>query len=276
MKFGVCTWVFGDAPLEEVARTVAGMGYDGLELKGDPACSPVALRPLLAGLGLEVLSITPENVDLAHPDPAVRHQALDYYRWAIDLAAELGCPIVSCHGAVGRIRPLATQESEWAYLREGVAALAEVARAAGVRIAVEVLNRYESHLVNTARQALALLEGLDTGTVGILLDAYHMNIEEAYPPEAVRLTGERLSLFHVADSNRAAPGRGHTDWAALLAALRATGYHGDVIVECTASGPDPFTPVKGEGWRQELEAYLRESIAFLSQSLGPAAPPGRR
>lgn len=269
MRFGVCTWVFGGAPMATVAQKLAGMGYDGLELFGDRAHSPSTLKPLMDGLGLRVLSITPENVDLAHPDPGVRREALDYYRWAIDLAAGLGCPIVSCHGAVGRVRPLATQEAELAYLREGVAALAEAARAAGVRIAVEVLNRYESHLVNTARQALDLLEGIDPATAGILLDAYHMNIEEARPDEAVRLAGKRLFLFHVADSNRAAPGRGHTDWAALFAALRAAGYSGDVIVECTASGPDPFTPVKAEGWREELEGYLRESLAFLERGLGP-------
>lgn len=266
MRFGACTWIFGDAPIEKMAHKLAGLGYDGLELKGDLAYSPAQLRPLLAGLGLEVLSITPEDVDLAHPDAAVRREALDYYRRAIDLAAGLGCPIVSCHGAVGRIRPMAAQSEELAYLREGVATLAEVARAAGVRIAVEVLNRYESHLVNTASQALALLEGIDPGAAGILLDTYHMNIEEASPAGAVRLAGERLLLFHVADSNRAAPGRGHTDWPALLAALREAGYGGDVIVECTASGPDPFTPVKGEGWREELEGYLRESIDFLAQA----------
>jgi len=266
VEFGVCTWIFGDEPIEGVARKVAAMGYDGVELKGDPTLSAAALKPVLAGSGLQVLSITPENVDLAHPDAAVRRQALDYYRWAIDLAAGLDCPLVSCHGAVGRIRPLASQDVEWAYLREGVAALAEVAQATGVRIAVEALNRYESHLVNTAAQALALVEGIDPEAAGILLDAYHMNLEEARPAEAVRLAGRRLFLFHVADSNRAAPGRGHTDWAALLAALNDIGYRGDLVVECTASGPDPFTPVKGDGWREELDAYLRESIAFLRRS----------
>jgi len=276
MEFGVCSWVFGDAPIEEVAQKVAALGYGGVELKGDRAYRPATLRPLLARLGLAVLSITPENVDLAHPDPTVRREALDYYRWAVDLAAELGCPIVSCHGMVGRIRPLASQDAEMAHLREGVAALAEAVRGTGVRIAVEALNRYESHLANTARQALDVVEGLDPSAVGILLDAYHMNIEEACPAEAVRLAGQRLFLFHVADSNRAAPGRGHTDWAALVAALNDIAYRGDVVVECTASGPDPFTPVKGEGWRDELEGYLRESLAFLARNLGPSTRPGQR
>ncbi len=270
MRFGVCTWVFGAAPIEEVARKLAALGYHGLELKGDlEAYAPARLRPLLAGLGLAVLSITPENVDLAHPDVEVRRAALDYYQRAIAFASELACPIVSCHGAVGRIRPVASQQAEQGYLREGIAELAGVARAAGVRVAVEALNRYESHLVNTAQQAVALLEGLDPGATGILLDAYHMNIEEADPAAAVRLAGSQLALFHVADSNRAAPGRGHIAWPTLLAVLHEIGYAGDVVVECTAPGPDPFTPVKGPSWQPALETYLRESLAFLGGHLGP-------
>ncbi len=254
-------------PIDEVAQRLAALGYRGLELKGDLAAyTPARLRPLFAGLGLEVLSITPENVDLAHPDPAVRREAMDYYRRALAFAAELACPILSCHGAVGRVRALETQQAEWGYLREGLATLAEAARLAGVRIALEALNRYESHLANTAQQARALVEGLDAG---ILLDAYHMNIEEADPAAAMRLAGERLFLFHVADSNRAAPGCGHTNWPALFGALREIGYAGDVVVECTASGPDPFTPVKGPGWQEELAAGLRQALAFLTEHLGP-------
>jgi len=139
------------------------------------------------------------------------------------------------------------------------------ARAAelNLRLAMEVLNRYESHLLNTAAQAVDFVTQVGAPNVGVLLDAYHMNIEEADPAAAILDAGQRLFLFHAADSNRQAAGRGHTDFLALTRALRRIGYAGDVIIECTAAGPDPFTPVKGEGWQDEVKQYAAESLRLL-------------
>lgn len=266
MRFGVCTWIFGDMPLGSIADTLVRLGYHGMELMGNlGAYRPDEVRAVCRQTGLSVLSLTPENVDLAHPDAAIRNEAIDYYRGLIDFAHEVGCPIVSCHGAVGRIRAVATQQAEYGYLREAVAALAPLAADASIRIAMEVLNRYESHLLNTAAQAAAFVQDVGHPSVGILLDAYHMNIEEANPAQAVEHAGQRLFLFHVADSNRAGLGLGHTDFHALAAALKRIGYAGDIIVECTAQGPDPFTPIKGEGWRDELVGYLRHSREYLQR-----------
>jgi D-psicose/D-tagatose/L-ribulose 3-epimerase len=271
LRFGVCTWVFGGASLVQAAAKIASIGCDGLELMGDlSAYRPAEVRSVCEGTGLSVLSLTPENEDLAHPDEAVRQKALDYYRRLIEFAHEIDCPLVSCHGAVGRVRAISSQDVEYNYLRESVAALAETAQAARIKIAMEVLNRYESHLLNTAAQALRFVQAIDHSSIGILLDAYHMNIEEANPARAVESAGDHLFIFHVADSNRAGVGRGHTDFAALAAALKRIGYAGDVIVECTASGPDPFTPVKGTGWQAELETYLAESLAYMRRNFAPS------
>lgn len=266
MGFGVCTWTFGDMPIDHIAEILARLGYDGMELMGNLQAHRLEdIRAVCRQAGLSVLSLTPENVDLAHPDEAVRRDALDYYHRLIDFAREVGCPVVSCHGAVGRVRAIASQEQEYGYLRDGVAVLAPLAAEAGVRIAMEVLNRYESHLLNTAAQAVEFVRAVGHPSVGILLDAYHMNIEEANLAQAVEHAGKRLFLFHVADSNRAGLGLGHTDFPALATALKRIGYAGDIIVECTASGPDPFTPVKGEGWRDELVGYLRQSREYLQR-----------
>lgn len=270
MRFGVCTWTFGDMPIDSIADTLARLGYHGMELMGDLRIHrPDGIRAICRQTDLSVLSLTPENVDLAHPDATVRNDALDYYRRLIDFAHEVGCPIVSCHGAVGRIRALASQQAEYGHLLESVVALAPFAAEAGIRIAMEVLNRYESHLLNTAAQAVEFVRAVGHPSVGILLDAYHMNIEEADLPQAVACAGDRLFLFHVADSNRAGLGLGHTDFPALVAALKAIGYAGDVIVECTAQGPDPFTPAKGDGWQEELIGYLRRSREYLQQHFTP-------
>lgn len=264
MRYGVCTWVFGGEPLPRTAGRLAALGYDGVELAGDlERYRAREVSAVLDDHGLALLSITPENVDLAHPDGPVRSEALDYYLRLLDFAAEAGRAIVCCHGRVGRVRAVASQEEERRLLLDGVRRLGVEAGARGLRVAMEVLNRYESHLLLTAGEALRFVEEAGSSHVGILLDAYHMNIEEEDPAGAVRSLGGRLFLFHAADSNRRAVGRGHTDFPGLFRALGESGYGGDVIVECTASGPDPFTPIKGEGWTEEVEGYVGESILAL-------------
>ncbi len=266
MKYGVCNWIFGDEPLGETVARLTGFGYDGLELKGDlELYDPAEVRTVLDDHGLAVLSLTPEDVDLPHPDATVRAQAVDYYLRLLDFAAEVGAPMVGCHGAVGRIRPVASYEQEYVNFVVGVQRIAERALELGLQLAIEVLNRYESHLLNTAEEAVHFVEEVGMSNVGILLDAYHMNIEEANLADAIRTVGERLFLFHIADSNRQAVGRGHTDFQGVIRALKDIGYNGSIIVECTASGPDPFTPVKGQGWRDEVANYVAESITLLRE-----------
>jgi D-psicose/D-tagatose/L-ribulose 3-epimerase len=263
-KLGVCTWTFGPQPLEETLARIKALGYDGVELHGDlDAFRPQAVRSLLSDHDLEVFSLTPDNVDPATPDADTRRTALGYYRRLVNFAAELGEPVVSFHGLVGRIAPLASMAEEEQLLVEALHTVCDHARHAGIRVVYEVLNRYESHLVNTGRAALALLERVGADNLGVLLDAYHMNIEEAAPAEAIREVGPRLGLFHVADSNREGVGRGHTDFAALAQALDEVGYQGPVIVECTAAGANPFTPVKPGDYQAVLEGYLAESREWL-------------
>ena len=263
-RYGVCNWIFGDEDLATTAAVLAELGFDGVELKGDlELYDSGEVNAVLSDHGLAVLSLTPDNVDLAHPDARVRTEALDYYLRLLDFAAAVGAPVVSCHGAVGRVRPLAEYGEEYGQFVLGVQRLAVRAAELHLRLAMEVLNRYESHLLNTARQAIGFVERVHAPNVGILLDAYHMNIEEADPATAILDVGERLTLFHAADSNRQAVGRGHTDFLTLARALQRVGYAGDVVIECTAAGPDPFTPVKGEGWRDETRRYAAESLRLL-------------
>jgi D-psicose/D-tagatose/L-ribulose 3-epimerase len=264
MKYGVCNWIFGDEDLASTAAFLAEAGFDGVELKGDlQLYQPSQVNKVLSDHGLAVLSLTPEDVDLAHPDAKIRDEAIDYYLRLLDFAAAVGSQVVSCHGAVGRIRPLCTYEEEYKHFLTEVQHIAARAVEMNLRLAMEVLNRYESHLLNTASQALMFIEDVGATNVGVLLDAYHMNIEEADPSGAILDAGGRLFLFHAADSNRQAVGRGHTDFLAQTRALQRAGYTGNVIIECTAAGPDPFTPVKGDGWLAEVRQYTRESLHLL-------------
>ena len=264
MKYGVCNWIFGDEDLTSTAAFLSEAGFDGVELKGDlQFYRPAEVKHILGDHNLVVLSLTPEDVDLAHPDATIREDGVDYYLRLLDFAAAVGAPLTSCHGAVGRIRALGKHEEEHRHFITGVRRIADRAAELDLLIAMEVLNRYESHLLNTASQALEFVKEVESPNVGILLDAYHMNIEEADPAGAILDAGERLFLFHAADSNRQAVGRGHTDFLALTRALGQAGYTGDVIIECTAAGPDPFTPIKDDGWLAEVRQYTSESLRLL-------------
>src|SRR5690606_26264304 len=117
--------------------------------------------------------------------------------------------------------------------------------------------------INTAAQGLDLLQQVGRDNLNLLLDSYHMNIEEADPADALNATGVRLGLYHAADSNRQAPGHGHTDFASQFAALQAVGYAGPVIVELTASGPDPFPPDKGPEFRSVVTRELDAAARYL-------------
>lgn len=268
-QLGVCTWTFGDLMLDDIARRLRALDYDGVELLGDlNRYTARAALETLATHDLSVFSLTPANVDLAHPDTAVRAAALDYYRQLLDFAAGLGeptgtYPLVSVHGYVGRVAAVASQSAEYALLVTAVAEIAAEARSRGLRLVFEVLNRYETHLIHTAVQAKQLVEDVGAANLGILLDAYHMNIEEQDPARAIIDAGSRLWLYHMADSNRQGIGRGHTKLGAQLWALENVGYDGPIIMECTAPGPNPFIPIKDEDSLTWLETYLRESRSWF-------------
>lgn len=264
MDCGVCTWIFGDEPLRHLLERIAQMGFSGVELLGDlDKYNPRSVRKLLQDHGIKAFSLTPLNVDLAHPDSGIRKEALEYYLRLVDFAAEIGAFVVTCHGAVGRVKPHTTVEEEEKLFLECVAKIVEKASSSGVQVALELLNRYESHLLNNVSQAKAFLEKLDSHAVGILLDTYHMNIEEGEFVSAIWEAGEKLILFHVADSNRRGLGKGHIPWIPIFRALKQIGYQGPVIVECTAPGSDPFTPQKGEGWKEAVFQEALDSLRFL-------------
>lgn len=249
-QLGVCSWIFGGAGAEAIAASVAPLGYRAIELH--PPLLLADAMVVFADHDIAAVSVTPPDADIAHPEAAVRAPALDALRRTIDHAAALGIPRVAIHGQVGRIRPVGHQAEEDELLDDAASRLADHAADCGISLVFEVLNRYESHQINTAAQGIAMLDRVRRPNLKLLLDAYHMNIEEADPAGALRAAGSTLGLYHAADSNRRAPGHGHVDFEAQRAALDEIGYAGPVVMEIAAPGPDPFTPVKSGDFRAVL------------------------
>ena len=265
-KFGCCTWIFGPVPLDEIAVRAARAGLSGVELFGDvDGTDPQGARSTLESHNLSVFSITPADADISHPDAAIRDAGLAYYDRLIDWAVELGRPLISCHGQVTRIKPISSQEEEDALLVGGVRRICQAAEKRGLDVVFEILNRYETHQIRTVEEGLGLISKVDAGNLKLLPDAYHMNIEEADPAAALRTGGDRIGLYHAADSNRCGVGEGNINFAAQIAALNDIGYRGPIILETNAPGPNPFTPIKGRDTPDVVEAQLAGSVRALTQ-----------
>ncbi|SNT61221.1 D-psicose/D-tagatose/L-ribulose 3-epimerase [Asanoa hainanensis] len=281
---GANPWIWtspvDDAALASLVPKIADWGFDAIEIPvenlGD--WSPEKTRDLLGAYGLTaaaVLSVTPPGRDLVNTDPATVRATQDYLRSLVDAAVVLGAPSVCgpAYAAVGRVWRMTPAERTACYasLRDALAPVAEHAGACGVRIGLEALNRYETSVLNTVEQTLTAVEGLPS-SVGIMLDSYHMNIEEADPYAAIRTAGPRLVHVQVSGSDRGAPGDDHIDWPRWLRTLALTGYRGPLCIESftgenesiavAASIWRPFAPSQDDLARNGLR-YLREVCADL-------------
>jgi D-psicose/D-tagatose/L-ribulose 3-epimerase len=211
-------------------------GYDYIEIMAfDPAAIDVIkTRALLAAAELDVtssLGLDWDN-DLSSDDPAVSARGEALLTEVIDCNAALGSKYVVgvIYSALGKYPRPATPRGR----ANCVAALQRLARRAadgGITLGLEVVNRYETNLLNTATQALAFVEEVGAPNLGVHLDTYHMNIEEDDFDEPVRLCGDKLVYIHIGESHRGYLGSGNVDFTTFFRALAETGYNGPIAFE---------------------------------------------
>lgn len=249
---------------EERLTKAAALGYDGVELMcRNPALIDAhAIRRSLAASGLEAPAIVTgevfgeDKLCLVSPDAEVGCAALQRLCALVDLAAIWGA-VVNVGRVRGRLDWLPAGSDGRALMIAALRELADYARPRGVRITLEAVNRYEVDSLHGARDTVAFLEQVQRENVGLMLDTFHMNIEDASIEESVRLAQPYLWHVHVADSNRLSPGQGHFDFGGFFAVLSEINYRGWVSVEQLAR-PDPDTAAR---WSIE---YLRRYDNRLS------------
>ncbi len=237
MHLSMHNWMRAE-PIETTIARLAKYGYKSIEISGEPEKYDAKhVRGLLDHYGLNCwgsVTLMVGGRNMQSGDEAIRASSVQYVKDCIQLVSDLDGKILTLvPGEVGKISPDSTPEAEWGWLVDGVKEIYEVAEAKGVRVGIEPLNRFESYLITRAEQALALCDAVGPN-LGVVLDAFHINIEESDLFEAIRLVGDKLVDFHVADNNRMPAGYGDYDWKTVVATLTEIGYDGALTAEFVA------------------------------------------
>jgi sugar phosphate isomerase/epimerase len=254
-------------PIEITIRRLAKYGYKSIEISGDPEnYDTKEVKKLLDENGLKCwgsVSLMFAGRDLIHADPAVRASSIKYLKDCITMVKELdGYEMTIVPSEVGKVQAMDTPEQEWEWAVEGLKEIYPHSVSAGVKMALEPLNRFETNFLNRADQALLLAEAVGP-ECGVCIDTFHLNIEEADMYQAIRNVKARLVDFHVADNNRMGCGQGALDWKKIVATLKEVGYDGALTVEFVAPlDRTPANPYKNAMASAESE-LTPEQLKFI-------------
>jgi D-psicose/D-tagatose/L-ribulose 3-epimerase len=254
------------------------MGFDVVEIAlEDPALINVrAIKKALASNGLKatVCGAFGPSRDLTNADQSVRENSFSYIKACLDVCAELdagffGGPMYSAVGKA-RMLPAEQRKAEWNLAVDNLRNVCLMAESRNLKIALEPLNRFESDLVNTAEDVIRMVNDIDHPAAQIMLDGFHMGIEERDVEKAIIAVGNKLIHLQVSENFRGTPGTGQTPWHAYRKGLEAINYNGVISIES-------FTPENKElagavcFWHPMAESqdkFATDGLAFLKTWAG--------
>lgn len=228
-------------PLPEAFATAAQIGFDAVELflPGPDFVSVEEVKSLGEKYGLSIAAVgtgagwLKHGLSLTDPSPGKREAALEFVLSMVRFGGQLGAPAI-----LGSMQGKSSGDDSLGHLIEGLDMCAQTAAGFLMPFIYEPLNRYETNLFNRLADAVAFIAANNLKNVVLLADLFHMNMEEQDVPAALLEAGRHIGHVHFADSNRQAMGFGHTQAAAVIAALREIGYAGYLSAEILPL-PDP-------------------------------------
>lgn len=234
---------------EEFIPKAAQLGYDGVELalKRVDEISEAKLATLLSENNIEVSCISTGQVyadgglRLTHPNKANRDEVISIFKEFIDLAETYG-KMVNIGRVRGAIGDRNKGDVENLFI-EVITELCEYADPKGVTLILEPVNRYECDFINTVEEGVVLLNKVPASNLKLLPDVFHMNIEEGKIGKSIIENIDYIKYLHFADSNRLAPGQGHTDFKEIFDSIQKSGYDGWVSLEILPR-PNPEVAAK--------------------------------
>ncbi|RWE95068.1 sugar phosphate isomerase/epimerase [Mesorhizobium sp.] len=277
-RIGIHSFVWSASSAQgDLERTLANTkeaGFDLIEFSYlDPANVDVgglAKRIAELDLGVAISIGLPADGDISSADKAIAARGVEILNRTIALTRDLGGRKVA--GILSTSHGLQTEaptRDQWNRSAATLAKVAETAKAAGVTLNLEIVNRFESNLLNTAAQGLAFIDDTGSDNIFLHLDTFHMNIEEADVGLAIRHAAKKIGYVHIGESHRGFLGTGNIDFAAIFDALTAIGYSDDISFESFSSEiVDENLSKKTAIWRNlwtdnmELARHARRFIAI--------------
>lgn len=280
IKIGVSTWLWTSPfTTDSIALfpKIKSMGFDVVEI-------PVEYPDLIDGLqvkhalkenGLQavVCGAFGPTRDLTNEDPNVHKHCFDYISKCFNLCHTWEAEFFAgpMYSSVGKARMVPAEQRmiEWDRAVRNLRTVCEHAQENGLMIALEPLNRFESDLINTAEDVMRLVAEINHPAAKVMLDGFHMSIEEKNLEDAIASVGSKLIHVQVSENHRGIPGTGQTDWQSLKSGLQKTGYRGTVSIES-------FTPEIKELagavciWKNLAESqdgFAKEGFTFLKKLL---------
>ncbi len=242
MKFGINTFLFTSPFTNASAKLFPkfkAWGFDGVEIAiENPADIDAGfVKAQLDRHGMVCTSVCacfPPSRDLRGTKTQQRASVV-YLKRLVDIADVLGTNIVMgpLYSATGRADavPVGEYKKQWFTVRGHLKTICAYAEANGKIICMEPLNRFETDFINTVEQGLQMICEVKSPALKLLLDTFHMNIEEKNPAAAIRRAGKHVGHIHASASDRGTPGNDHVDWRGVAAALREIQYEGAVVIE---------------------------------------------
>jgi D-psicose/D-tagatose/L-ribulose 3-epimerase len=283
-KYAVSAWVWTSDIASNnflALKKESEMGFDGIEIPTfdgrldsdrikdvlDSFSIEKKLSPIIIGGGLSKTNIASENL-------STRRAGIEYLKRCVSLCSELGGSLVCgpLYTAVGEFGGLTESEREKIYqsVSRSFKDLCNFARNNRIRIALEPLCRYDTHLVNTTAQGMKLIEMIDEENVGLLLDTFHLNIEEKSVSRAIRTVRDKLFHFHASENDRGTPGSGQIRWDQVARSLDQINYEEWIGIESFTPFEKDFSSVM-HVWRtleRSQDDIAVNGLKFLKSKFG--------
>ena len=237
------------------------------------------LRTTAKELGLEISANLgpPKNKDISDKDPAVRADGVKFLCDIMDQMVKIDCNILigACYNHWPYDFADIDKEALWNRAVECMKQVGDHADKLGITIALEILNRFESCMINTLDEGIEFCQRVGKNSVKLLLDTFHMNIEEVEDiPTVLRRAGDWVRHVHVGEANRMLPGQGHMNWAEIGQALRDINYDGKVVMEpflLTGGEVGPAIKVwrdlSGNADAEKMDEMMATAVSFLRSNL---------
>lgn len=283
MKYGVYfaywenEW---DVDFEPYIEKVKKLGFDVLEvaalgLVNLPDSKLLRLKEvaehhgitLTAGIGL------PKEYDVSSSDESARTNGIAFMKRVMDAMHQAGIDRIGgtiySYWPVDYSEPIEKETARQNSIKS-IRELAQYAKQYDITLLIETLNRFEQFLLNDAQEAIDYVEEVNEPNVKVMLDTFHMNIEEDNMAEAIRLTGKHLGHLHIGEANRKVPGKGSLPWKDIGIALHDIGYEDYVVMEPFVKtggqvGQDikVWRDLSGNASEEQLDRELAESLEYV-------------